>query len=373
MTRAFLCLLALLALAAQPATAGEPDPAGPAAVQLQVFVRAGCPHCDAAKAFLPTLQEMRPWLQTVYRPVDTDAVARADLLRYSRQAGLWPPGVPTFVIDDRVLLGFADAATSGPALAALVDAQRPLQTAIDTRLFGRLDTGRLGLPLFTVVIGLIDGFNPCAMWVLLFLLALLVHLQDRRRMVLVAGTFVLASGLVYYAFLAAWLNLFLLTGFSTGIRLGLGSLAVLVGLFNARDALRPGQGFLLSIPSAAKPGLYARMRAVLRAEHLLPALLGVSILAVLVNSVELLCTAGLPALYTAILSQQDIGQVSHYAYLGLYILAYITDDALMVAVAVLALDKRRLGPRGGRRLKLLSALVMLSLGGILLLHPEWLL
>ena len=100
----------------------------------------------------------------------------------------------------------------------------------------------MGLPLFTLAIGLLDGFNPCAMWVLLFLLSLLVRLQDRRRMALVAGTFVLASGAVYFAFMAAWLNVFLLVGMSAALRLALGGVALAIGARQREGLLRVRPG-----------------------------------------------------------------------------------------------------------------------------------
>ena len=211
------------------------------------------------------------------------------------------------------------------------------------------------------------------MWVLLFLLALLVHWRDRRRMALVAGTFVLVSGAVYYAFMAAWLNVFLLLGWSQWLRLLLGGLALAVGVVNVRDFRRQDSRFTLSIPEEAKPGLYARMRDVMQSRSLLPAMVAVAALAVVVNAVELLCTAGLPAIYTAVLSQQNLPAAAHYAYLGLYIAGYIADDSLMVAAAVLALSSNRLTESGGRWLKLISGVVMLALGAGLLLRPGWLL
>jgi hypothetical protein len=123
----------------------------------------------------------------------------------------------------------------------------------------------------------------------------------------------------------------------------------------------------------AKPGLYDRMRVIVRAENLLFALAAAATLAVVVNFVELLCTAGLPALYTAILTQQHLGAAANLAYLGLYIVGYMADDALMVATAVLALSSRKLTERAGRWLKLLSGVAMLLLGAIMALRPEWLL
>jgi hypothetical protein len=211
------------------------------------------------------------------------------------------------------------------------------------------------------------------MWVLLFLLSLLVRLQNRRRMAIVAGTFVLVSGAVYYAFMAAWLNIFLAVGLSTPVRWALASLALLIGAVNVKDFMAWGRGFSLSIPESAKPGIYSRVRGVLGAKALPSSLLAVAVLAVAVNFVELLCTAGLPALYTAVLTQQGVSTAAHYAYLGLYILGYLADDTLMVTVAVVALSHRKLTEDTGRWLKLLSGLVMLALGLILLLRPDWLL
>jgi uncharacterized membrane protein HdeD (DUF308 family) len=145
-----------------------------------------------------------------------------------------------------------------------------------------------------------------------------------------------------------------------------------VGAVNIKEFFAFHRGVTLSIPESAKPGLYKRMRAVVRAESLPVALLGAAVLAVLVNFVELLCTAGLPALYTQVLAQQPLAPWQRYAYLGLYNLAYIFDDALMVTLAVATLSRAKLQERGGRWLKLLSGAVMTALALLLLFKPEWL-
>lgn len=340
---------------------------------LHVYVREGCPHCADAKAFLATVAPTRPWLRIEFHPVESDPAAREELVRLSRAAGVWPPGVPTFEFDGQVRVGFDDAGHAGRELLALVDGGAAGPALVESRWFGTLSAERLGLPLFTLALGLIDGFNPCAMWVLLFLLSVLVRLEDRRRMALVAGTFVLVSGAVYFAFMAAWLNVFMAVGLSQAVRVGLAALALSIGAFNLKDFAAPGRGPSLSIPASARPGLVARMHRVLQQRALPAMLLAVAVLAVVVNFVELLCTAGLPAIYTAVLAQNPLSEAARYAYLGLYILGYIADDSLMVAAAVLALGSGKLGERGGRLLKLLSGLVMLALGAVLLLRPQWLL
>ena len=365
----FLAWLGVCAAAAEP-----PAPvAASAPPALEVFVRDGCPYCADAKAFLKGVQRQRPGLHIVYRPVDTDAAARDALNTLSRTHGAWPPGVPAFHAAGQLIVGFESPETTGQDLLRLIDADTAVQKqTVDSTFFGTLSAQRLGLPLFTLTLGLLDGFNPCAMWVLLFLLAMLVRQNDRRRMALIAGTFVLVSGAVYYAFMAAWLNVFLAVGLSQPVRLLLAGVALLIGAFNVKDFFAFGRGFSFSIPEGAKPGLVARMRRVMQTQALATSLLGVAALAVVVNLVELLCTAGLPAIYTAVLAQQQLSTAAHLAYLGLYIVGYIADDALMVTLAVLALSKGKLTERAGRGLKLLSGLVMLALGLVLLLKPQWL-
>lgn len=370
-------LLALVVLLPAPAaiSAASTRASPGSGTDIEVFVRDGCPHCSDAKEFLDGLQQDRPGLRIQYQRVDRDPAARARLEQIARETGSWPPGVPTFVIGETVLVGFDESGRIGQALVERLDAGAPAQPTDMTGAAGPgwLSVGKLGLPLFTVAIGLLDGFNPCAMWILLFLLALLVRLRDRWRMGLIAGTFVLVSGLMYYAFLAAWLNVFLVIGLSTPVRWALGLLALSIGAINIKDFLAWGRGPSLSIPDSAKPGLYARVRRILQAQSLPAALAAVSVLAVLVNFVELLCTAGLPAMYTAVLAQQDLSTTAYYGYLGLYILGYMTDDALMVGLAVAALASDRLSERVGRWLKLVSGMVMLGLALVLLLRPGWIL
>lgn len=371
---ASICLV-LLVLALGSGTqvsATEPAP------DLEVFVRAGCPHCEAAKVFLDELRRERPSLQIVVHDIASDSAARQRLVALFADRGMTSLGVPTFLIGTEMIVGFRSPDTTGTEIRTQLDQRARGEgilvaaEGITTSWFGELRVKDLGLPLFTITIGLLDGFNPCAMWVLLFLLSLLVNLQDRRRMALVAGTFVLVSGVIYFAFMAAWLNVFLLIGFSRAMQLTLGGLALFVGGVNVKDFFALHRGISLSIPESAKPGFYARVRGILQAKNLAGALAGIVVLAGLVNIIELLCTAGFPALYTQILALQQLPVWHYYAYLGLYNVAYIFDDSLMVALAVFTLSRRKLQERAGRWLKLVSGIVMIGLGALLLIRPDWL-
>jgi glutaredoxin len=358
-----------------------PAAAGPSGADIEMFTREGCPYCATARAFLEELGRRRPGLRIEVRDVEQDPAAFARLVALGTEHRIEHLGVPAFLVRGRLLIGFAGPATTGADLEALLEP--PARAAptgragsgdetVEVPFVGRLSVRDLGLPAFTVVLGLLDGFNPCAMWVLLFVLSLLVNLHDRVKMAMIGGTFVLVSGLVYFAFMAAWLNLFLLTGVSRATEIVLGLVAAVVGGLHVKDFVAAGRGPSLAIPASARPGIYARVRAILAAEHSAAALGGVIVLAVLVNVVELLCTAGFPAVYTRILTLHALPAWQYYAYLALYNVAYVLDDGLMLSVAVVTLSRRKLQERAGRWLKLVSGAVMLALGAMLIGRPAWL-
>ncbi len=378
--------------------------------RITLYARPGCARCAAGKAWLPTLLERWPGFALESIDIAGDAPGRARLERLVKRHPGGGVSVPVIHVCNSVVVGFDAAETTGEKIMALVNrwtapcaapdsaaaalstgtsaesrpatAEPPAPAAIDDpavvetpllKLFdGRLDPRRLGMPLFTLAVGLVDGFNPCAMWVLLLLLSILVNLRDRWRILAIAGTFVFVSGAAYMAFMAAWLNVFEWIGYLRPVQVALGLMAIAIGSIHVKDFFAFRQGLSLSIPEAAKPGIYARMRRIVTAENLPAAVAGAFALAVLVNVVELLCTAGLPAVYTSVLAQQGFSASGRYAYLLLYIVAYMFDDAIMVAGVVWSLSRLKLQEAGGRWLKLVSGGVILLLGLVMLFRPEWL-
>jgi hypothetical protein len=233
-----------------------------------------------------------------------------------------------------------------------------------------VDLERWSLPLLTVVLAALDAFNPCAFFVLLFLLSLLVHARSRARMLFIGGVFVLFSGLVYFAFMAAWLNVFLWMGEIRGVTLVAGLLALFIAAVNIKDYFWFQQGLTLSIPESAKPGLFRRMRGVATAGSLAPMAISTVLLALVANSYELLCTAGFPMVFTRALTLQDLGSATYYGYLALYNVIYVVPLALIVLAFTYTLGSRKLTEREGRLLKLVSGFMMLGLGLLLVLAPQ---
>lgn len=382
------------------ASSGFAADQGSSKADLEVFTRSGCPHCAAAKRFLDELQRSRPNLRILTQDIGEDSAALARLKDVAAAQGLRTIGVPAFYVHGRLLIGFAGPDRTGRQILALLNQSesapagqapegacrpeptipcdraatepQPAPDGITLPFVGRVTVQGLGLPLFTLLLGLLDGFNPCSMWVLVFMLSLLAGLRDRVKLLVIAGTFVAVQGLVYFAFMAAWLNVFLFVGLSRAAEILLGTIAGLAGVVHVKDFLAFGRGPSLSVPSSTKPTFYATVRRILYAEHLAGALLGTVALAVLVQGVEVLCTAGLPALYTGILTRHQLEGWLYYGYLLLYNAAYMFDDVIVLGVGAVTLSRRRLQEREGRWLKLVSGLVMVGLGIVLIAKPEWL-
>lgn len=342
---------------------------------IEVFIQKGCPHCANAKTFLEKLKKEHPHLLVINSNINSTLENTQRFIALNEQFKIDKPGVPSFLICEKFLTGFNDEQTTGLVIKNLLgltntaEIETPVNQ-IETSLFGQVNIENLGLPLFTTVVGLIDGFNPCAMWVLLLLLSILVNLKDRKRMILIAGTFVFISGAIYFIFMAAWLNLFLIIGFSRTLQIIVGTFALLIGAVHIKDYFAFKKGVSLSIPDSAKPTIYSHIRNVINAENMPAAIIAVITIAILVNLVELLCTAGLPAVYTQILTLQQLNYIQYYAHLLLYNVAYMFDDALMVGITVYTLGKRNIQEGQGRLLKLLSGSIIFILGVMLIFIPE---
>lgn len=379
------------------AGAPEPDPwytveEGVAEVHLYFGWSSTCPHCREAHPFIEDLDDEYPWLIVHFVQLnggDYERIQHLAALAESIDETL--QYVPAFLYCEKMLAGYDSPEGVGAVLESdLISCQALAQALVvgetaattipdeDTvesvalPIFGDLDPDTVSLPAFTVVIAAFDAFNPCAFFVLLFLLSLLVHARSRGRMAVIGGTFVLVSGLVYFAFMVAWLNVFLVFGALPAVTLIAGLVAITIALLNVKDYFWFQKGPTLSIPERAKPKLFSRMR-VLTASSSFPLILaGTVTLALAANTYELLCTSGFPMVFTRVLTLNELSTLQHYGYLGLYNLVYITPLLIIVGVFVWTLGSRKLSERGGRVLKLMSGLMMLGLGVVLVFAPGWL-
>jgi hypothetical protein len=227
----------------------------------------------------------------------------------------------------------------------------------------------MSLPVITLVIAGLDSFNPCAFFVLFSLLGLLIHAKSRKKMLLIGSVFVFFSGFIYFLFMAAWLNLFLVMGQVDIITKIAGSVAIAIAVINIKDFFIFKKGLSLTIPDGAKPKLFDRMRKLLKTTSVFSILIGTAVLAVAANAYELLCTAGFPMVFARILTLSNLSSSWYYLYLILYNVVYVIPLSLIVIIFTITLGRKHVTERQGRLMKLVSGTMMLALGGVLLLNP----
>ena len=247
------------------------------------------------------------------------------------------------------------------------------KSKITVPILGQLDTKTISLPLITIILGTLDGFNPCAMWTLLFLISLLLGMKDRRRMWVLGTTFIVASAAVYFLFMAAWLNLILFLGFIIWIRVLIGLVALGGGGWNLKKYFKDKDGGCEVTGDEKRRKTFDRLKEVTQQKNFWVAFIGIITLAFAVNLVEAICSAGLPAVFTQLLILNDLPTWQYYAYILLYIFFFMLDDLLIFIIAMVTLKMTGISTKYARWSNLIGGILMLLIGLLLLFKPEWLL
>lgn len=243
---------------------------------------------------------------------------------------------------------------------------------INLPLVGEVDAMKLSLPALTVLIGVLDGFNPCAMWVLLFLITLLLGMKDRRKMWILGIAFIVASALVYFVFMAAWLNLIIFLGFIVWVRILIGLIALAGGVYSIRDYFVNKDSGCKVVGADKKRKTFDRLKEVVHNNSLWLALGGIILLAFAINLVELICSAGLPAVYSQILILNDLPTWKNYSYILLYVFFFMLDDLIVFFIAMTTLKITGITTKYTRASRIIGGILMLAIGLMLIFKPEWL-
>jgi thiol-disulfide isomerase/thioredoxin len=245
-----------------------------------------------------------------------------------------------------------------------------LPDKINVPLIGEAKFAHFSLPLITVVFGALDGFNPCAMWTLIFLIGFLLNMKDKKRMWMLGSAFIFTSAVIYYLFMAAWLNVILLLGFVIWIRILIGGVAIGAGVFNLREYIQ-NKGVVCEVTNDdQKSKTIKKMQNVVETKSFWLALVGIVGLAIGVNLIELVCSAGLPAIYTQILTLNELPVWQYYGYIALYVLVFMLDDLMIFVVAMTTLKLTGMTTKYVRLSHLIGGVVMLIIGLLLIFRPE---
>lgn len=355
-------------------------------IRLYFFWSQTCPHCRKAKPFVEKLAQTYDWLEVQSHEISENPENAKLFWNLTEQIGEKVTGVPAFLYCGKMHVGFRDEWTTGKTLrdqllqcrgTIIAEAKDQVTKSLEDEtlvvnvpFMGKFDPSKLSLPIYTIVIAGLDAFNPCAFFVLLMLLSLLVHAKNRQKMLLIGGIFVFFSGFIYFIFMAAWLNVFLFLGEMRIITAIAAGIAILMAVINIKDYFAFQKNVSLCIPFTAKQNLYQRMRGLIFASSFPVLIFGTIALAIAANFYELLCTAGFPMVFTRVLTLHDLPAAGYYLYLLFYNLIYVIPLSVIVLAFVITLGSRKLSENEGRILKLTSGLMMLGLGLILLISPN---
>lgn len=372
-----LCVAVLaVALAPIPSVASTtPDGSAGSDATLVLFWGDGCPHCEAEMEFLSRLVEEHPDLEITEYEVWKDVDNRQIFVDMLRSLGEEPSGVPTTLFDGRMWVGFSDSIAS--EIRSAVEAEMegtddppPAGTVVDLPIVGQVDLGSTSLVTSTVLIALVDGFNPCSLWALSILLALVLRTGSRGRVLMVGVTFLTITAGMYALYIVGLYGVLTLAAHATWIRLSMALIALAFGLINVKDYFAFKRGPSLTIADSAKPGLYRRMRRLTDDRPLRSVLAGTGLLAVGVSILETPCTAGYPLLWTDLVSSQGVETAGAVALFALYMAVFLADELVVFGAAVATMRAAKLEERHGRVLKLVSGTLMIALALTLILAPE---
>ena len=348
--------------------------------EINFFYSAICPHCAKEEEFLKELKNQYPEIEIkeyeVISSQENQKILNEFYERYQvpqKERG-W---VPVTFTPTKYFIGFTEqiGAEIESCIKECLLGEKPTSQKIKIPILGEVDLSKMSLPVLTLTIGALDGLNPCAMWILLFLIALLINTRSRKRMWLIGGTFILASGIVYYLILTAWLNLFLAISYVNLTRILIGVFALGVGAWQIKTFIGyrgvcPVTDGSSKLRDKIKNGLRVQAEKIAISPFTFAILGGVILLAFGVNLVEFFCSAGLPAIYTRILTLSQISTLSYYFYLLLYTFIFMLDDLIVFSLAVITLSRIGFTEKYNYWSTLIGGLLILALGILLIFKPE---
>ena len=369
-------------------------------VKMYFFHGDGCPHCAEEQVFLKKYEKDKN-VEIIKYEVWYDSDNQELMNKVAKGLDVKKTGVPFTIIGDSYFIGYSDSIGKsiqraityyeekgsrdvvklikedkfdGKLDTTFADNEKKLeeQFSVDVPFLGTIFLKNVSLVTASTLIGLIDGFNPCAMWVLLFLISVLIGMKDRKKMLTLGITFLVTSALVYMIIMFSWLNIVVKVSTSIIIRNIIAALAVVGGVWNLRSYLkeRKSSGGCEVVDDKRRKKIFARIKKFTHEKSFVLALLGVMVLAVSVNLVELACSAGLPLIFTQLLAINEVTGLEGFLYTLLYILFFLIDDLIVFIIAMYTMNVTGISTKYNKYSHLIGGILMLIIGIILFVKPE---
>lgn len=391
-------------------------------INIHLFYGNGCPHCAAEEEFLSDYLKDRTDVKLYKYEIWYDSHNQELLSKVQKEMGTTNKnGVPFTVIGKKTIVGYADGVTDEQIKDAINyylnndyrdyageitgkvkktevkeditkdesktedKKENKIEKADDTKdsdqtdenvtvpVLGKINAKKVSLPILAVVLGFVDGFNPCAMWILIFLITMLFNMKDRKKMWILGLTFILTSGIVYLMFMLAWLNLATFISKIAFIRLLIAVIALVVGLINVYkyiDSLKKKDEGCDVVDKKDRKKIMEKIISITHEKKFIIALLGIMVLAASVNIIELMCSIGIPLLFTQILAMNNLSTFSYMIYMFIYIFFFLIDDIVIFVISMVTLKVTGLSTKYTKYSHLVGGIIMLIIGLLLIIKPE---
>ena len=344
--------------------------------KVHFFYLPGCSHCEEQEPFNEKLESEYPSINITPHDATTPA-GSALLSEMLEELGIKDePDFPITIFGNQVFGGWESEDTTGraieEALQKCLAGNCPPPTSgepkhkIKLPFIGEIVLSDYSLPALAIILGLVDGFNPCAMWVLVYLISIVATLRDRKRIWLICGSFVLASGILYFLFMTAWLNAFLLIGYVKAVTIVIGLVALGGGILQVREVIKTKGAVVCEVTDEeSRKKTMTKVQKIVSSPLTWGILGGIIALAFAVNAVEFVCSFGIPAVFTQVLSLAGLSTFQYYGYILLYDVFFMLDDMIIFGTAAFALTSR-LGDRYAKYSRPVGATILIILGLLLL-------
>jgi hypothetical protein len=343
--------------------------------EVHFFYLPGCSHCEAQEIFNEKLENKYSINITPHDGTTPEGIAL--LTEMLEERGVeHEPEFPITIFGNQVFGGWESEETTGKAieeaLQQCLSGECPPPAGEESRktivlpLIGEIVLADYSLPALAVILGLVDGFNPCAMWVLVYLISLVATLRDRKRIWLIVGSFVLASGILYFLFMTAWLNLFLFIGYIKSVTIVIGIVALGGGILQVRETIQTKGAIVCEVTDEeSRKKTMSKVQEIVSSPLTWGILVGIIALAFTVNLVEFVCSAAIPAVFTRVLSLASLTTFQYYGYILLYVFFFMLDDIVIFGTAAFAFTSN-IGNRYAKYSRPVGATILIILGILLL-------
>ncbi|MDD4027757.1 MAG: hypothetical protein PHN54_01695 [Bacilli bacterium] len=366
-------------------------------INIYLFYSNSCPHCAQEEIFLEKYANENEDVNFYTYEISANYENRElwfDVQEiFDRESGY----IPYTVIGNQIIIGYASGNTDvliekivdyyrhsnyrdliGEHLGTVEVREDIVMDNIDIEnenitvpIFGKIDLKSVSLFVLSIIMGVIDGFNPCAMWILLFLVTMLLGMKDRKKMWILGITFLTTSALMYALIMTTWLNLASSIIEINIIRILIGIFAISMATSNIYKYFKERkQDGCTVVKDSKRKKIIDRIKHIVIEKKFGLAIIGIILLAISVNLIELICSATLPLMYANILALNDPTLIQSIFYIFIYILFFLIDDIVIFVLAMITLKVTAASSKYTKYSHLIGGIIMLIIGILLIFFPN---